>query len=200
MRTNRSTPFDEHELGEDLIEPFLCLCFQPEGSRQSFTQTLFLEFAPKKTSLSREVEFLFPSAAVPGSLSAQVTAVGMLAHKNAHAWHHFTDKIQNSLFAYKIQLPARGGKIGFCFHLFIFLLLAAESKMKQSNRVVSKNCLFFVYRYDQYLSPGHVCHVCIHFQSRLPSCTGCTWVLSRLYLRLRPPSHYKEDHKVPNAS
>ncbi|KAM9435516.1 CD109 antigen [Clarias gariepinus] len=49
---------------------------KPEGSRQSFTQTLFLEFAPKKTSLSREVEFLFPSAAVPGSLSAQVTAVG----------------------------------------------------------------------------------------------------------------------------
>ncbi|KAF5892202.1 antigen like protein, partial [Clarias magur] len=49
---------------------------QPEGSRQTFTQTLFLEFDSKKQSLSREVEFLFPSAAVPGSLSAQVTAVG----------------------------------------------------------------------------------------------------------------------------
>ncbi|XP_017311017.1 CD109 antigen [Ictalurus punctatus] len=49
---------------------------KPEGSEQSFTHTLFLEFDPMKTSLSREVEFHFPSAAVPGSLRAQVTAVG----------------------------------------------------------------------------------------------------------------------------
>ncbi|XP_026779187.3 CD109 antigen isoform X2 [Pangasianodon hypophthalmus] len=49
---------------------------KPEGRQQSFTQTLFLEFDAMTTSLSREVEFHFPSAAVPGSLSAQVTAVG----------------------------------------------------------------------------------------------------------------------------
>ncbi|KAK2864229.1 hypothetical protein Q7C36_003383 [Tachysurus vachellii] len=49
---------------------------KPEGREQSFTQTLFLEFDPMKTSLSREVEFHFPSSAVPGSLRAQVTAVG----------------------------------------------------------------------------------------------------------------------------
>ncbi|KAG7316435.1 hypothetical protein KOW79_019976 [Hemibagrus wyckioides] len=49
---------------------------KPEGREQSFTQTLFLEFDPMKTSLSREVEFHFPSAAVPGSQRAQVTAVG----------------------------------------------------------------------------------------------------------------------------
>ncbi|KAK3516928.1 hypothetical protein QTP70_028219 [Hemibagrus guttatus] len=48
---------------------------KPEGREQSFTQTLFLEFDPMKTSLSREVEFHFPSAAVPGSQRAQVTAV-----------------------------------------------------------------------------------------------------------------------------
>ncbi|XP_060773998.1 CD109 antigen [Neoarius graeffei] len=49
---------------------------KPEGRQQSFTQTLFLEFDSMKTSVSRGVEFTFPSAAVPGSLRAQVTAVG----------------------------------------------------------------------------------------------------------------------------
>ncbi|XP_046691610.1 CD109 antigen isoform X1 [Silurus meridionalis] len=49
---------------------------KPEGREQLHTQTLFLEFDPKQTSLSREVEFNFPAAAVPGSLRAQVTAVG----------------------------------------------------------------------------------------------------------------------------
>lgn len=75
MCTTQSSLFDEHKLSKSLMELFMN--FQPEGREQSFTQTLFLEFDPMKMSLSREVEFNFPSAAVPGSLSAQVTAVGM---------------------------------------------------------------------------------------------------------------------------
>lgn len=79
MHTDQSRLFDEHKLGKDLMESFTRSCFQPEGREQSFTQTLFLEFDPMKTSLSREVEFHFPSSAVPGSPRAQVTAVGMSA-------------------------------------------------------------------------------------------------------------------------
>ncbi|XP_076874173.1 CD109 antigen [Brachyhypopomus gauderio] len=49
---------------------------KPEGMEQSFTQTLFMEFGPQKTRLSRELEFLFPADVVEGSRRAQVTAVG----------------------------------------------------------------------------------------------------------------------------
>lgn len=159
MRTNQSSLCDEHKLGKGLMELFMLVCFQPEGSEQSFTQTLFLEFDPMKTSLSREVEFHFPSAAVPGSLRAQVTAVGMsapwtlffLLRCSSLLWFYW--QIQKQ-FTYKIKVHTRGWVsvkqkfvnrplfsifvLHFIYLSIFFLLLAAESEMKQSNRVAAK--------------------------------------------------------------
>uniref|UniRef100_A0AAY5EG44 CD109 molecule n=1 Tax=Electrophorus electricus TaxID=8005 RepID=A0AAY5EG44_ELEEL len=55
---------------------FHTILVKPEGMEQSFTQTLFMEFAPTKTTLSRDLEFHFPAAVVEGSQRAQVTVVG----------------------------------------------------------------------------------------------------------------------------
>ncbi|XP_030626734.1 CD109 antigen [Chanos chanos] len=60
--------------GSDVVRGSILV--KPEGIEQTFTKTLFLEFAPTQSLLTEEILFTFPADVVPGSQRAEVTAIG----------------------------------------------------------------------------------------------------------------------------
>ncbi|XP_062857949.1 CD109 antigen [Trichomycterus rosablanca] len=147
-----------------------------EGREQSFTQTLFLEFSPGTTSVSRELKFEFPQAAVPGSLSARVTAVGDLLGPSINGLESL------------IEMPYGCGEqnmINFAPNVYVLQYLNKTGKVNEETR--SKALKYMKQGYEGELSYQRFDDSFSAFGESDPS--GSTWLSAfvlRCFLQARP--------------